>query len=99
MRKVFKFKAENKKEARVLEGIKNEIRKYVKREKKKELEDKGNMYWDFDCKVGESKEDAKEVIYEELLRAVEKVKQREVEECYVEILSKSVLKPEKGLKE
>ena len=93
MRKVFKFTDEKKNEDRVLESMKNDIRKYVKREKKKDLPDKATMYWDFDCKIGDSKENAKEVIYEDLIKELDKVKETKVDECYIEILAKSVLKP------
>ena len=65
MKKVFKFKDEKREKDRVLDAIKNEIRKYVKREKKKELLDKANTYWDFDCKIGASKDNAKVIVYEE----------------------------------
>lgn len=95
MKKVFKLTDEKKHEDRVLEAIKNDIRKYVKRERKKTISDKTTMYWDFDCKIGASKEDAKVVKYEELIKALDTTKNTGVKECYVEILAKEVLKPVK----
>ncbi len=93
MKKVFKLTDPKKHEDRVLEAVKHEIRKYAKREKKKTLSDKAMMYWDFDCKVGATADDAKEVVYEELIKALDAVKETGVKEVYVEILAKEVAKP------
>ncbi len=95
MKKIFKLTDEKKHEDRVLEAVKNDIRKYVKREKKKELPDKATMYWDFDCKIGATADKAKVVAYEELIKALDAVKADGSKECYVEILAKTVDKPVK----
>lgn len=95
MKKIFKLTDEKKHEDRVLEAIKHDIRKYVKREKKKELPDKSTMYWDFDCKVGASIEDAQVLSFEELIKGVDAVKATGASEVYVEVMAKAVLKPEK----
>jgi len=93
MKKIFKLTDAKKHEDRVLEAVKNDIRKYVKREKKKDLPDKKLMYWDFDCKVGASSDDAKVVAYEELIKELDVVKATGVTEVYVEVLAKAVDKP------
>ena len=93
MKKIFKLTDPKKHEDRVLEAVKNDIRKYVKREKKKDLPDKKLMYWDFDCKVGATKEDAKDVVYEELIKTLDAVKATGATEVYVEVLAKAVEKP------
>ena len=93
MKKIYKLTDPKKHEDRVLEAVKNDIRKYVKREKKKDLTDKKLMYWDFDCKVGASADDAKVVAYEELVKALDALKATGVSEVYVEILVKEVTKP------
>ena len=95
MKKSFKLTDPKKHEDRVLEAIKNEIRKYVKREKKKDLPDKATMYWDFDCKIGATSDIAQEIPYEELIKALDKIKSMAVTEVYVEILAKAVDKPVK----
>jgi len=95
MKKVFKLTDEKKHEDRVLEAVKNDIRKYVKREKKKDLPDKAMMYWDFDCKIGATADDAKVVTYEALIKALDAVKATGAKECYIEILAKTVDKPVK----
>ncbi len=93
MKKVFQLRDEKKHEDRVLEAVKHEIRKYVKRERKKDLPNKATMYWDFDCKVGATAEEAKEVVFEELIKALDTVKASGATEVYVEILAKAVDKP------
>jgi CCR4-NOT transcriptional regulation complex NOT5 subunit len=95
MKKIYKLTDEKKHEDRVLEAVKNDIRKYVKREKKKDLSDKKTMYWDFDCKVGTSSADAKVVAYEELIKALDAVKATGATEAYVEVMAKEVTKPVK----
>jgi len=97
MKKIFKLTDPKKHEDRVLEAIKNDIRKYVKREKKKDLPDKATMYWDFDCKVGATANDAEVVLYEELIKALDAVKATGVSEVYVEIMAKTVDKPIKEI--
>ena len=93
MKKIFKLTDEKKHEDRVLEAVKHEIRKYVKREKKKKLSDAQNTYWDFDCKVGPAPESTKVVDFDSLIKELDAVKATGVEECYVEIIAKVVNKP------
>ena len=95
MKKIFKLTDVKKHEDRVLEAVKHEIRKYAKREKKKDLPEKATMYWDFDCKVGATAQSAKVVIFEELIKALDAVKAEGATEVYVEILAKAVMKPQK----
>jgi len=95
MKKIFKLTDAKKHEDRVLEAVKHEIRKYAKREKKKDLPEKATMYWDFDCKVGATAENAKVVVFEELIKALDALKAEGAKEVYVEILAKAVLKPQK----
>ena len=95
MKKSFKLTDEKKHEDRVLEAVKNEIRKYAKREKKKTLSDKATMYWDFDCKVGATSDDAKVLAFEELIKALDALKATGSSEVYVEIIAKEVEKPVK----
>ena len=99
MKKIFKLTDEKKHEDRVLEAIKHEIRKYVKREKKKKLSDAQNTYWDFDCKVGATPDTAEVVEFDDLIKGLDTVKATGAQECYVEILAKVVDKPLKETQE
>ena len=51
MKKKFSLKHPKIKPARRVEAVKHEIRKYLKRERRKELPE-GVDFWDFDCKFG-----------------------------------------------
>jgi hypothetical protein len=99
MKKIFKLTDEKKHEDRVLEAVKHEIRKYVKREKRKKLEDAQSTYWDFDCKVGATLDNAKAVEYDGLIKALDAVKATGAKECYIEIVAKVVNKPLKVTEE
>ncbi|SHO80448.1 hypothetical protein MNB_SV-15-1166 [hydrothermal vent metagenome] len=93
MRKVFKLQDEKKKPERIIEAMKNEIRKYLKRERKKKLSDTSTMFWDFDCKFGKDKESSKVVEVKDLIKSLDIILEENWEECYVEILAKEVSKP------
>ena len=51
MKKTFPLKDPAKADARVLEAIKQDVRKYVKRERRKALPT-GVDFWDFNCQLG-----------------------------------------------
>ncbi|BEP96565.1 DUF6172 family protein [Acidovorax sp. A79] len=57
MRKTFQLHVEGKNRDRVLDAVKHEIRKYIKRERRRELPE-GADFWDFDCQFGRTREDA-----------------------------------------
>ena len=59
MRKTFQLHVEGKNRDRVLDAVKHEIRKYIKRERRRDLPE-GADFWDFDCRFGRTKEDAQE---------------------------------------
>ena len=91
MKKIFQLQVENKTPERQLEAIKNEIRKYMKRERKKKLPEE-SLYWDFECRFGSSADDAKGVTSSELISSLDQAAASEWKSCYVEILAKAVAK-------
>ena len=95
MKKIFKIEQERIKPDRAVDSIKNELRKYVKREKKKELPNKKTMYWDFDCKFGKTADLAQVCTFEEISTQLNSVVADGWKECYVEVMAKAVDKPEK----
>ena len=99
MKKVFQLTDPKKHADRVLEAIKHDIRKYVKRETRKNLADPEATYWDFDCKIGATAEDAESIAYKELLKALETIQATGATQVYIEIMAKAVLKPLKPIKE
>lgn len=94
MKKVFKLQQDNKHPDRVLDSIKYDIRRYLKRERKKKLpEDK--TFWDFECAFGKSSKEAQSLPASEIITALDKAKEEAWEECYIEIISKAVYKEKK----
>ena len=93
MKKVFKIKQERLKPDRAVDAIKNELRKYAKREKKKDLPNKKTMYWDFECKFGKTAELAKVCSFDEISTQLNSVVADDWAECYVEVMAKAVDKP------
>lgn len=51
------------------------------------------MYWDFDCKIGATSDIAQVIPYEELIKALDKIKSMGVSEVYVEVIAREVVKP------
>ncbi len=87
MKKTFKLTHEKIKLARLVESIKFEIRKYIKRERRKELP-KGVDFWDFDCKFGPVPEDSKVIHLAEITKCIDEAEANNLESFYIEILSK-----------
>lgn len=87
MRKLFKLNIEGKNRERVVEAVKHEIRKYVKRERRRDLP-AGVDYWDFDCKFGASQDGAEVVHFATLTSHMDALVQAGGEQFYVEILAK-----------
>jgi hypothetical protein len=88
MKKTFQLKAPGKEDQRVVEAIKNEVRKYVKRERRKTLPE-GVDFWDFDCRVGQDKAEPVIKHLAEVAGAIDAAALTEgATEVYVEILAK-----------
>ena len=93
MKKIFQIEQERLKPDRAVDAIKNELRKYAKREKKKDLPNKKTMYWDFDCKFGKSADLASSCTFEEIFTLLNSVVADGWKSCYVEVMAKAVDKP------
>ena len=90
MKKVFPLVSERHKPARVVEKVKSEVRKYMKRARSKKLDEELFDYWGFDCKAGKSAEEAKPCHEKEIGKALDGALAEEWPEIYLEILSKAV---------
>ncbi|MFT4901553.1 MAG: hypothetical protein ACI81V_000827 [Lentimonas sp.] len=87
MKKTYPLTHPKKQVDRLIDSIKSDIRKYLKRERAKKLPE-GIDYWDFDCKFGPSAEAAKSVHVAELAKTIDTGKAEAFESCYVEIIAK-----------
>ena len=86
MKKTFPLHAPGKADERVVEAIKHDVRKYVKRERGKTLPE-GFDQWDFVCKVGASSAVAEAKELKEVAAAIDKIVQTGADVVYVEINS------------
>ncbi|AGU50072.1 hypothetical protein VAPA_1c29790 [Variovorax paradoxus B4] len=87
MRKTFQLQVEGKHPDRLLEAIKHEIRKYIKRERRRELPE-GSDFWDFDCRFGASAEAAEVVHLSAITGLIDGIVKDAGKQFYVEILAK-----------
>ena len=87
MKKTFQLTAEGKNPDRLLDAIKHELRKYLKRERRRVLPG-GADYWDFDCRFGASEAAAQPAHLSTLIGLVDGVAREGGSQFYVEILAK-----------
>lgn len=87
MKKTFQLSAEGKNRDRVLDAVKHEIRKYVRRERRRDVP-AGADYWDFDCKVGVTPDTAEAAHLNSVIGMVDSAAKEGAAHVYVEILAK-----------
>ena len=87
MKKTFPLQVEGKNLERLLEATKHEIRKYIKRERRRELPN-GVDFWDFDCRFGTSADTASVAHIAELIPLIDALVKSQGSQFYIEILSK-----------
>lgn len=88
MKKTFPLKHPKTKPARLVDAIRAEVNKYLRRERRKDVPE-GYDFWDFDCRVGATVESATSLHVAALSKAIGEVSENEeAESCYVEIIAK-----------
>jgi hypothetical protein len=87
MRKNFPLQIDGRHPDRVLDAVKHEVRKYLKRERRRDLPE-GIDFWDFDCKCGLQAADAEVVHLSALIAAIDALAKAQATSVYVEILAK-----------
>jgi hypothetical protein len=86
MKKTFTLSHPKIKPARMVDAIKHEIKKYLKRERNKALP-QGSDYWDFDCKFGYAEAESTKVNVSALNKLIDSAVAKEKMSFYVEILA------------
>lgn len=94
MKKTFPLTLEGKNRDRVVEAVKNDIRKYVARERRKPLPE-GADFWDFDCKFGASADTAAVAHVAALTELINAVVAADGTQLYVELLAKPGVRTQK----
>ena len=84
MKKTFSLHAPGKADARVVESIKHDVRKYVKRERRKTLPE-GFDLWEVACRAGASAATAETQPLNEMGTAIDLVVNAGAAEVYLEI--------------
>ena len=87
MKKTFQLTIEGKNRDRVLDAVKHEIRKYIKRERRRALPE-GADYWDFDCRFGAAPDNAEVVHLAAITGLVDGVAKQAGDRFYIEILAR-----------
>lgn len=87
MKKTFSFADPKHKPDRVVAMIKNDVRKYVKRERRKKLPEDAD-FWDFDCRVGKDADSSAKAHVEEIVPAIDTATKEGWTQIYIEILAK-----------
>jgi len=89
MKKTFKLEHPKIKVPRVVDSVKHDIKKYLKKERKNTLP-AGAKYWGFDCKLGASEETAVEVQLPSLTKSIDGLVEKNSMTIYVEITAKAL---------
>lgn len=88
MRKTFSLVHPKIKRPRLVDAIKHEVKKYLKRERNKTLPE-GADFWDFDCKYGSTAETADVIHVSALNSSIDDAASKELDSFYIEILAKT----------
>jgi len=87
MKKTFKLSHEKLKLPRLVESIKHEVKKYIKRERKRALPDDAD-FWDFDCRFGVDEESSDVIHMSEINASISWAESEALESFYLEIMAK-----------
>ena len=87
MKKTFNLTHPKIKYDRLVEGVRHDIKKYLKRERRKQLPP-GVDFWDFDCKFGHTEDEARVVHVSDIGKCIDEVQKEALTSFYLEILAK-----------
>lgn len=87
MKKTFALRPEGKHPDRVLDAVKHDLRKYMKRERRREVP-AGADFWDFDCKLGVDKASAETTHPNALVAQLDALAKTGAAQAYVELMAK-----------
>ena len=87
MKKTFELTHPKVKLDRRVDAVKHEVKKYLKRERKKTLP-AGTDYWDFDCQFGNTKEEAAPVALSDINKRIDQTQVDGLTSFYIEIIAK-----------
>lgn len=86
MKKTFTLSHPKIKRPRLIEAIKFEVKKYIKRERNKKLPINDD-FWDFDCRFGADQESSEVIHVSAINKSIDQAEAQELESFYLEILA------------
>ena len=87
MKKTFKLTHPKIKVPRLVEAIKHEVRKYLRRERRKNLPEDAD-YWDFGCRFGVDEASSDVIHVSDIDKFIDQAESKQLESFYLEILAK-----------
>ena len=87
MKKTFSFEHPKKKRPRVVEAIKYELKKYIKRERNKKLPENVD-FWDFDCRYGVNESSSTIIHISEINKVISEANVEGLDTFFLEVLVK-----------
>lgn len=88
MKKTFKLTHEKLNKDRLVDSIKHEVKKYIKRERKRTLPE-GADYWDFDCRFGADLGISDVIHLSEINKSIDGAVEDELESFYLEVIARA----------
>lgn len=92
MQKLFPLHEVGRDDARVRDRIRQEINRYERRMRRKELPEEADR-WEFSCRIGLSADGAEPVAFKALPSAIDTIATTGANAVFVEILAKPVIRP------
>ena len=86
MKKTYKLTHPKIKLARLIDSVKHDVKKYLKRERNKKLP-QGVDFWDFDCKYGVTEDEAVVIHVSAINKHIDEAEKNELESFYLEIMA------------
>jgi len=87
MKKTFQLTHPKIKIDRMVDSVKHDIKKYIKRERNKTLPEDAD-FWDFDCKFGDTEQLAEEVHHSAFNKLIDQARAKDLTSFYIEIIVK-----------
>ncbi len=87
MKKTFKLIDSKIKVPRLVDAIRHEVKKYIKRERKKTLPE-NVVSWDFDCRFGVDETTSEVIHVSDINKYISQAESKQLEFFYLEILAK-----------
>jgi hypothetical protein len=80
MKKIFKLVHPKIKYARLVDTVRRDVKKYIKRERRKELPEDAD-FWDFDCKFGPSVEESEVIPLADIGKYIDAAEAQQLGAC------------------